>query len=118
MDNLTYYELKTQEYLLNNNITVKQAQIVFSYRVTMAEYSENYRGSNYSILCPLCYSHIDSQALCYSCSVIKENVDLSGQYSDIFETDISEDVIQCFQYIEKYREQYLNSRSIEVTQSQ
>ena len=44
LDNLFYSCFSTQEYLTNSDLTVQQAQLIFKYRVRMANYNENFRG--------------------------------------------------------------------------
>ena len=55
----------------------------------MAQYGENFRGTNVYTLCPLCSAHPDSQTLSFSCKYVQENVNLQGQYSDIFNCNVS-----------------------------
>ena len=112
LDSLFYSKLATQEYLINTNLSAKEAQLVFSYRVRMANYSENFRGYSGHSPCPLCLSHLDSQAMCMSCPAIKENVNLQGKYQQIFSNKITKDLVKSLELIEKFRTEFLNSRCL------
>ena len=46
MDNLLFTELKIQEYLVAENISVEQKRNIFRFRTRMATFSENYRGKS------------------------------------------------------------------------
>ena len=43
MDNLQYEELKIQNYLKDESITVKEAQTLFKYRTRVARFKENFK---------------------------------------------------------------------------
>jgi hypothetical protein len=113
LDNLYYTGLSTQEYLTNNDLTVKQAQLIFKYRVRMASYSENFRGSSGHTPCPLCLAHLDSQAMCMTCPAIRENVKLEGRYSQIFTNKITKELVKTVEAIDRFRDDFLQSRYLE-----
>ena len=55
----------------------------------MADLWRKLRGRRDSVLCPLCLSHPDSQEEGFrSCTYIKEQLDITGQYENIFEESI------------------------------
>ena len=62
MDNLYYCELKNQNYLKNEKISVKEAQNLCGYRSRVAKFKENFRNNYDEIVCPLCSEHTDTQA--------------------------------------------------------
>ena len=113
LDNLYYTGLSTQEYLTNNDLTVKQAQLIFKYRVRMASYSENFRGSSGHTPCPLCLAHLHSQAMCMTCPAIRENVKLEGRYSQIFTNKITKELVKTVEAIDRFRDDFLQSRYLE-----
>ena len=113
LENLFYTELKTQKHFLNGEITREQAQNLFSYRVRMANFSENFRGYSGHSPCPLCLAHLDCQAMIFSCPIIKENVTLQGNYKEIFSTNISAGLVKCVNEIENFRKSFIESRMIE-----
>jgi len=87
--NLSYNELKTQEYLLNRELTFDEKKMIFKFRTRMADYKENFRGLNPSTICPLCKLHFDSQNFALQCPIIKKEI--KGSDTDI--SDIYDDVI-------------------------
>ena len=54
---LEYDEFKLQGYLRNKNISVNQAQILLKFRTRMANYANNYWGTNPDMPCKLCSNH-------------------------------------------------------------
>ena len=111
---LFYSELKTQEYLKNKNLSANQAQTVFSYRTRMSAYSENFRGTNGHSPCPLCLGHIDSQAASFQCPEIVKNVQIKGNYKDIFSDIVDSELANTLVEIDKVRHENLNNRNIEM----
>ena len=100
MDSLQYDELKIQNYLKDTNIPVKEAQIVFRYRTRMAKFKENYNGNE----CPFCLVHSDTQAHYVQCSVVKENIEVSGDYKEIFTDEISREISKTLFRVTQFRE--------------
>ena len=83
MDNLIYNDLKLQNYLKCDELTVEESKIILTWRLRMARFGKNYG----EILkpCPLCKFHIDSQEKCYQeCMEIKKYVDTKCNYADLF----------------------------------
>ena len=110
LSDLHYTKLETQNYL--KTLNKPEAQTLFSYRVRMANYGENYRGLKNTTLCPLCKTHRDSQQMGFeNCPVLRRNITISGRYKQIFETSVPSDVIQTLIKIEKLREEYLKTLS-------
>ena len=79
----------------------------------MAKYGENYRGSKEAILCPLCYTHIDSQIMAVdNCPVVKKNISISGNYVQIFNNClIPSDIVQTIMKLDRFREEYSTKMS-------
>ena len=63
MTNLTYTELKMQDYLSLKKMNTSEAKSLFKFRLRMARFVENFRGSQKVIICPLCNVHPDGQSL-------------------------------------------------------
>ena len=69
LDNLTYVDLNTQEYLLSNKFSNSEKKTIFKYRTRMERFGENYQGGKPFVMCPICKLHLDNQSM----SRIKEN---------------------------------------------
>ena len=103
-NDLFYCELKMQKYLLLDNMSVKQAKIVFSFRTRMALFSENYRGKTGPATCPLCQVHLDNQPMSFKCKVLKDSVNINGKYENTFNENIHTELAETLQNILKFRE--------------
>ena len=112
LDYLFYKELCLQNYLKDEEIPVKKAQIIFSYRTRMANFSENYPGKEGVKICPLCNNHFDLQKFSFQCPKVTENVEVEGNYSNIFSEKIHSTTINTLINITKFREKYLEERRI------
>ena len=108
LENLFYSGLKMQKYL--QELPKMDAQMVFSYRTRMAKYGENYPKKGGPSVCPLCFSHCDSQKWSYQCLKVKENVNIRGNYSNIFSECITMETVKKIKQIEKLRKEYLEER--------
>ena len=104
MNSLEYQELKIQNYLKDENISVKEAQNIFKYRTRVANFKENFKNNYNGLECPLCLVHPDTQAYCVQCPIIKENIEICGEYKDIFTEEISKEISQTLQKITEFRE--------------
>ena len=107
MDNLHYVELKLQNYLTDDDISVKEAKNLFRYRTRVAKFKENFRNSYESIVCPLCQVQPDTQAHSVQCPVMKTKVNVVGTYSDIFAEVIPQDISKTLMEISDIRESLL-----------
>ena len=103
--NLKYPELKMQEYLLLNNMTKKEAIILFKFRTRMSPFSENFKAGKFSSTCPLCFSHIDSQEESFNCAVLNKIMQIKGTYAEIFSGNFSEDLVKTLDNIYSYRKE-------------
>ena len=102
MKNLTYEKLELQEYLLD--FEVREAKMIFCFRVKMAKFSGNFRGKGPPTPCPLCLSHTDLQELCFSCSVVKEKIKLNENYDDLFQQIVPKQMGKTLLSISRLRE--------------
>ena len=109
LDNLWYSRLELQNYLKLENLNNSQAQTLFRYKVKMAKFGENFREKKNSILCPLCFKHLDSQKMSFeNCSVLKNNVKISGNYQQIFNPTVPTDTVKTLLQIDKFRDETLS----------
>ena len=102
--NTHHKKLNLFKYLELNEINSKEAKAVFAYRSRMANFGHNYKGNNPYRICPLCYSHPDKQEWSFRCSVIKENINIQGNYDDLIEGNISKNLAKTILAITKLRE--------------
>ena len=104
MENLYFDKIEMTKYLELNELTVTEAKAVFQFRSRMANFKDNYRGTNPYNICPLCRSHPDTQQAAFQCSVLKESVDINGTYSDIMDGNVSKELAKTITDILKFRE--------------
>jgi len=110
MKNLNYLELKMQNYLMCNDISVNQARLIFRTRCRMTTYWNNFKGHNLTQICPVCKEGdtVDDQRHSFRCKVILDNVSVVGSLEDSYQEDsIYAGVAQTIERIEKFRENYL-----------
>ena len=82
---------------------------MFKYRVRMAKYGENFRGSYGPVACPLCGLHLDNQKMAFeNCPVIKANIQIVGSYSDIFSSCVNPELVKTLEKIEIFREKNIS----------
>ena len=103
MDDLNYHKLKIQEYLNLKTIHKQGAQILFKYRVRMAKYGENFRGSHGPVACPLCGLHLDNQKMAFENWA---NIQIVGSYSDIF--SVNPELVKTLEKTEIFREKNIS----------
>ena len=103
MENLVYTELKIQDYLVSEKLTVEQKRTIFLFRTRMADFSENYRGQGPQKPCQICTFHVDSQAHSVNCSLTMENIRTKGNYNEIFSSNISIETAAMLEQIIAYR---------------
>ena len=97
-DNLVYSKLKLQKYLTD------KAKNLFKFRVRSAHFKENFGDRFEDKRCPLCLSHLDTQALSIQCDKVKENIEIDGNYMDIFRENIPSNISKTLLRISKLRE--------------
>ena len=115
INNLVYNKLEIQPYLREMNADL--GMTTFSYRLRMAQYGGNFRGNRGHVPCPLCLSHSDDQNLCFICPVISQHInDLNKfTYTDIFSDNIPVQLSVKLKEVNKFRDDYINSRSVKLT---
>ena len=106
MQNLSYTKLEMQKYF--QDMAPEDAKLVFSHRVRMAQYSENFRGQAGPKLCPVCHTHLDNQKLAFTCPELSPELKTTGKYENIFEYNISKETVQNIKIITKLREDKVN----------
>ena len=104
MMNLDYKELKIQNYFKDENISVKEAQNLFKFRTRVAKFKENFKNSHEVRTCPLCLIESDTQAHCFQCPVLKEKINIKGEYTEIFTEEISPEIAHSLFKITEFRE--------------
>ena len=62
------------------------------------------KSSYQSTACPLCFVQPDSQAHSVQCTVVNGKINVMGNYEDIFNTDIPEDISRTLLRISQLRE--------------
>ena len=106
MKDLSYMELKMQEYHELKDMSASQAKALFKFRIRMAPFGENFRGGEKTVLCPLCRKHPDGQEESFSCVQINRLVTVRGNYKEIFRTKFSPELVQTVYNIFNFREEY------------
>ena len=84
------------------------AQTLFKYRVRMANYGENFRGLAGPAVSPVCTKHLDNQKMGFeNRKTLRDNIEISGNYMDIFCTDVPQNLVVTLQKIEMFRDEYV-----------
>ena len=104
MGNIQYIELKRQKYFNIGKIGVEETRNIFRYRVRMAKFGENFRGKLKNIMCPLCYSHLDSQSLSFQCRELTNRIDIRCDITDIYSDDIRLETVKTVAEMMKQRQ--------------
>ena len=102
MSNVSYNSLKMQPYF-SSQLNVEDKRTIFRYRVRMERFGENFRGGAGSITCPLCNTHPDNQEFSFQCPVIRKEIEIEGNISDLYKEDIERNVIETILKIRNYR---------------
>ena len=102
MMDLHYTELKQQTYFTLPGIKIDEVRNIFKFRVNMSKFGENFRGNSDRVLCPLCESHLDNQAMSQQCSVLKDQAKL--EFKDIYSENVSIGAAQSVTKLMKIRE--------------
>ena len=96
--------LKMQTYLKSSKFSAVESQLIYSFRTRMANFQENFPGNSGHNPCPLCLVHLDSQALCLQCPMVKSEIDIKGKMDDIFSEDIPMEIVNTLTKVMKLRE--------------
>ena len=105
MDDLHYKKLKMAKYLELEDISATEAKNIFQFRSKMADFKDNYGGTNYEIICNLCLSHTDTQKASFECPSIKKHIDIRGNYNDIMNGKIDKKLAETVTNIINLRKQ-------------
>jgi hypothetical protein len=89
LSNLEYQNINTQEYLLTENISIRNKKLLFSLRTRMIKVGKNFGQNNSCKFCPA----LDSQEHLIQCAEIKKtNSDVANNtesvYDDIFSGNV------------------------------
>ena len=111
MDDLMYVELSMQNYLKDEKIRVQEARILFKFRTRMAKFWGNFKGGRPPQQCPVCKEpgSVDTQLHSFQCKVLAENINMEGNYSEMFTTNIDKNIARKLENIEKFREELLEN---------
>ena len=91
LSNLTYNELKLQNYLTMPGLSLEVRRNVFLFRTRMLDFGENFRGSRSEVLCPFgCYLKKDSQFHSFECNGRMQKLNVDGEYKDLFKVKIAQ----------------------------
>ena len=110
MSNLQYSSLDIQSYFTSSQLKQEDKRTIFRYRVKMARYGENFRGGANSFPCPLCKTHLDNQEMSFTCPIIKKEIDIKGNSSDIYKENIHQDSIETILKISSFRKRNLEKQ--------
>ena len=109
MSNLKYVDLKIKDYFLSSSITTESQKKILLWRTYMERFADNFRGGKVGNLCPLCQTHQDGQFESFSCQEIKKEIEIEGQYENIFEdVESNPKLIQTITKISQIRKRTLN----------
>ena len=111
MANLTYTELKAQEYLTLNNTRAEYVMNIFKFRVRMAPFGENFRGGEEHIICPLCQNHWDSQVMSFQCSYFRGKVAIDCDMEDVLSDKVTVETGKTLTKMLKIREEKLKEKN-------
>ena len=108
LENLSYVRLEMQGYLKMGVLSTSEAKACFKFRTRMGLFWENFKNSKMKTLCPCCDDEVqDTQRHSFECKKLSKVVNISNQYEDIFQTNISIFLGKSLENILKYRENYL-----------
>jgi hypothetical protein len=110
MDGIYYHELKMQNYLKSSSVKLKEKRTIFRWRTRMERFGENFRGGSGPVICPLCETHLDNQALSLQCPVVKKEIETNSSLEDLYKEHISQETIENISRISKIRENKLGLR--------
>ena len=79
----------------------------------MAKFEDNYKNGRNHTICPLCHSHLDSQATAFQCPTLQAEINVNGNYEEVFKSDISKELAKTLTEIMKFRTQFLQERMVQ-----
>ena len=107
MENLSYTDIKIQDYFNSDQMNNEQKRMLFRFRTRMERFGENFRAGNDHVMCPLCFSHYDSQELSLECQEIKKEMTVVGTLKEIYTENIGSDIVNTLTKLTKIRKQKL-----------
>jgi hypothetical protein len=107
MENLEYTELKLQNYLTDDEISVEEAKNLYRFRTRVAKFKENFKNGYVANACPLCLVQPDTQAHSLQCHVLKTKLDIKKGLTVIYSVKISLRISKTLLEISKFRENLL-----------
>ena len=69
----------------------------------MADFGENFRAGREKVLCPLCTLHLDSQDMGPACPIIRRDINMSGNFSDLYNNYARKEIIEDMEKVIEYR---------------
>ena len=94
MQNLQYTEIKMQNYMQSKNLKLKEALNIFQARTHMAKFGENYKDGADLVMCSLCNEDLDNLRHSFLCEIIRKELDIKGDISEVYSANISKETAQ------------------------
>ena len=88
LNSLTYSEFRTRNYIMSDELNTNEKRLVFKVRTRMIEFGENFKGGMAHIMCPLCNLHFDHQDLATECPSIRDKVEITGSFSNLYKDKV------------------------------
>ena len=105
MDNLSYSDLKIQNYFLSDEISTSEKKMLFRIRTRMEQFGENFRGGKDYVMCPLCKLHIDTQDLCLQCPEVAKKIKSSSDFKEMYGETIKKEIVKTVSQVIRLRSQ-------------
>ena len=110
MSNMYYPELRIEDYFKIDGIQTREIQTLFKFRVKIASFGENFRGNSENAFCSLCQTHLDNQSSIFQCEVMRKEMEMNCNISDIYCSQVKLEPIKKITEIEEKRENLLNKQ--------
>ena len=81
----------------------------------MAPFGENYRGGREEVLCPMCGTHRDSQALLFQCKVMEKHFPSSLAITNLYSDNIDKETVKTLEAAMIIRDNYIQNVSNHLT---
>ena len=88
LNSLSYPEFSARNYIMSDELNTKEKRLVFKVRTRMIEFGENFKGGMAHIMCPLCNLHFDHQDLATECPSIRDKVEITGSFSNLYKDKV------------------------------
>ena len=103
MDNLVYTELKIQNYLISEEMSVSQKRNIFHFRTRMADFGQNFPAGFHTIPCKMCGLQTDCQTHSSNCYETMRKVKTRGIYNEIYTDNIGKNTALMLEQIKEVR---------------